>query len=44
MSDFAIETPPVVVLPVAGTDVGFPGRRCLGRARDRWSEAMAPRA
>ncbi len=33
MSDFAIETPPVVALPVAGTEVGFPVRRvyCIGR-------------
>lgn len=33
MSDFVIETPPIVALPVAGTDAGFPVRRvyCIGR-------------
>lgn len=33
MSDFAIETPPVVALPIAGSDALFPVRRvyCIGR-------------
>jgi fumarylpyruvate hydrolase len=33
MSDFVIETSPVVALPVAGADAGFPVRRvyCIGR-------------
>ncbi|SMX41092.1 fumarylacetoacetate hydrolase family protein [Maliponia aquimaris] len=33
MSEFAIEVPPVVALPVAGTDARFPVRRvyCIGR-------------
>ena len=33
MSQFVIETPPVVALPVAGTDAKFPVRRvyCIGR-------------
>ncbi len=33
MSDYVIETPPVVALPVVGTDARFPVRRvyCIGR-------------
>lgn len=33
MSDFVVETPPIVAIPVAGTDARFPVRRiyCIGR-------------